>query len=216
MNVAQSMIPVLDQLASQGANEVSRLIKAAYEMGREDMRSELMALLSPSRESGNFERSDQVIVEGTVAKARPGTVRPAILDLINHANGLQTEQIIRTTGFKQNSVRGTISTLAKEGKIERRENGWVKKIGAPAQAEAPKNLRRLMPSSDKRFATASNPSRRANEGQVGHVNITVDKPALRGSQPRGAVTTCLVGMVCRLRQGIQRVKSRRSAEKRAN
>jgi hypothetical protein len=133
-------IPELDKLASRASADITRALWEAYEIGREDMRRELMALLSPSR---NDAPPPGPLYDTNAseprAKAPPGTVRPAILSMIELSSGVTTEHIIRTTGFKENSVRGTLSTLAKELRIERRGNEWfVKKIkasdGEPTEA----------------------------------------------------------------------------------
>jgi DeoR/GlpR family transcriptional regulator of sugar metabolism len=70
----------------------------------------------------------------TSTKAPPGTVRPAIVKMIEQSPGVSTEQILAATGFKENSVRGTLSTLHKEGKITRNAQGyWIKKLEASAE-----------------------------------------------------------------------------------
>jgi hypothetical protein len=138
MNVAQSMIPHLEKISSTATAEIARLVREAYELGREDMRRELVALLSPA--SG-----DAVTLVGEVhvpniasartsTKAPPGTVRPAILKMIEQSPSVSTEQILVATGFKENSVRGTLSTLHKEGKIKRNAQGcWIRILEAPAE-----------------------------------------------------------------------------------
>jgi hypothetical protein len=125
------LIPQLEKISSGAAADIARLIREAYDLGRGDMRRELMALLSPA--SG-----DTVSVVGEVhvpniatarasTKAPPGTVRPAILKMIEQSPGVSTEQILAATGFKENSVRGTLSTLVKEGRIERHLKTWMAK-----------------------------------------------------------------------------------------
>jgi hypothetical protein len=133
-----SLIPQLDKLAVRATADIASLIRDAYEMGREDMRRELVALLSPA--SG-----DAVALVGEVhvpniasartsTKAPPGTVRPAILKMIEQSPSVSTEQILAATGFKENSVRGTLSTLHKEGKIKRNAQGcWIRILETPAE-----------------------------------------------------------------------------------
>jgi hypothetical protein len=133
MTTIPKSIPELDKLASQATDYVARLVREAYEMGRQDMRRELMALLSPSRTD---EVSTRLHYDTNASeprtKAPPGTVKPAILALIQQSPGVTTEHVISTTGFKENSVRGTLSTLAKEDRITRSRNKWfVKTIKAP-------------------------------------------------------------------------------------
>ena len=131
-------IPELDKLTSLATDYVARLLRETYEIGRQDMRRELMALLSPSPNDtaptrlhysgGPHDQTDEV----PKTKAPPGTVRPAIIKMIERSSGVSTEQILTATRFKENSVRGTLSTLAKEGRIERRGGEWfVKNIKAP-------------------------------------------------------------------------------------
>jgi Replication protein A C terminal len=133
------MIPELEKIASRATVDLARLLREAYELGREHMRRELMALLSPSHDADTIAPvgalpDTNVAIARTSAKAPPGTVRPAILSMIESSNGVQVAEIIRATGFKENSVRGTVSTLAKEGKIYRNLNGWVaKKLEASAR-----------------------------------------------------------------------------------
>jgi hypothetical protein len=90
-----------------------------------------MELLAPERSYDGIASTGplpDVSVARTSGKAPPGTVKPAILNLIETSSGLLTEQIVKITGFKENSVRGTISALSKEGKIRRNGGGhWIKK-----------------------------------------------------------------------------------------
>jgi hypothetical protein len=125
----------MENLATKAAADLRRLIDEAYRIGREDMRRELMALLSPSDGAPNIGPlpGTDVAIARTSAKAPPGTVRPAIVKMIVESSGVSTEQILAATGFKENSVRGTLSTLHKEGKIARNAQGhWIKKLEAPA------------------------------------------------------------------------------------
>jgi hypothetical protein len=138
-------IPELDKLTSQATDYGARAIRQAYEMGRQDMRRELMALLSPSpndeaptRPHYDTNAQDAPVLK---TKAPPGTVRPGILRLIEESSGVTTEHILSTTGFKENSVRGTLSTLAKEGKIERRLNEWFVKYIKASDGETSETAR---------------------------------------------------------------------------
>ena len=118
MSIALQVIPSLDKIAARATADIASLIREAYELGREDMRKELLTLLHPAPRQGAIHASDIAPAEVTT-KAPPGTVRPAILKMIEQSPGVSTEQILAATGFKENSVRGTLSTLAKEGSIER-------------------------------------------------------------------------------------------------
>jgi hypothetical protein len=105
---------------------------------RDRRHSELMALLSPA--SGNTVATVGEVHVATIAsvrtstKAPPGTVRPAIFKMIEESSGVSTDQILTATCFKENSVRGTLSTLHKEGKIARNAQGyWIRILEAPAE-----------------------------------------------------------------------------------
>jgi hypothetical protein len=135
MTIAPQVIPALNNLSARATADIESLVRKAYEMGREDMRRELMALLSPSARGGVEATTPtsygyDAAVATAPAKAPPGTVRPAILKMIETSPGVSTEQILTATGFKENSVRGTLSTLHKERKIARNAEGqwivWIK------------------------------------------------------------------------------------------
>jgi hypothetical protein len=132
------LIPDLEKIASRATADIARLLREAYELGRGDMRRELMALLSPA--SGNTVATVGEVHVATIAsvrtstKAPPGTVRPAIFKMIEESSGVSTDQILTATCFKENSVRGTLSTLHKEGKIARNAQGyWIRILEAPAE-----------------------------------------------------------------------------------
>ena len=97
-------------------------------MGRADMRRELMAILSPpSHEDAGVSVSWRVQnLPQAEGKLPPGTVKPTILKLVmDTPGGLPTEEIIAKTGFKENSVRGTLSGLLKLGQVFRSGKNWV-------------------------------------------------------------------------------------------
>jgi hypothetical protein len=101
------------------------------------MKRELMALLSPSdTKAPDSSPSPNASVSRSPAKAAPGTVKPGILRILEESP-LSTEQIIKLTGFKENSVRGTLSTLLKAGEIERDGSLWKKKASISEPMEAP-------------------------------------------------------------------------------
>lgn len=60
-------------------------------------------------------------------KQPPGTVKPAVLKSIqNSPNGLSIRQIEQKTGFKSNSIRGTVWLLQKEGSVKKGEGSlWL-------------------------------------------------------------------------------------------
>jgi hypothetical protein len=129
--ITSPLPPSLENIGSQATADMARLLVQAYMIGREDMRRELMVLLAPKGEKPAPPFPDtNIAVASAPIKAPPGTVKPAILRMVETSPGLLTEQIISATGFKENSVRGTLSTLLKQGKIERNGAYWVKKADA--------------------------------------------------------------------------------------
>jgi hypothetical protein len=129
----------LEKLEAKATADIGIRLKEAYDLGRSDMRCELMTLLSIPQDSGDAIPKGGPLgaVVRTAAKAPPGTVRPAILAMIEASEGLLTEQILKATGFKENSVRGTLSNLQKQGEIERSAGRWIRKKSkdGPAVAE---------------------------------------------------------------------------------
>jgi hypothetical protein len=138
-------IRLIESLTSRAAADIGRVIEEAYRQGREDMKRELMAVLSPSApRSANTTVSLGItklaVVPQTGGKLPPGTVKPTILKLImDTPGGLPTEEIIAKTGFKENSVRGTLSGLLKLGQVFRSGKNWVTNAEAPVKlsTEAP-------------------------------------------------------------------------------
>jgi hypothetical protein len=113
----------IENILSRTAQELRKLIDEAYEAGRVDMKRELAAFLA----DGNtplIKRTVSLAASSEV-RAQAGTVKPAIKALIENANnGIPASDIIEKTGFKENSVRGTLSALKTEGFAERRGELW--------------------------------------------------------------------------------------------
>ena len=59
------------------------------------------------------------------SRAAPGSVKPAILEMIKKQPGLTPDQIQAKSGAKHNSVRGTLWALEKEGKVERHDGKYA-------------------------------------------------------------------------------------------
>ncbi|SFK39341.1 hypothetical protein [Methylocapsa palsarum] len=135
----------IDQIIPRETEHLRSLLEAAFEAGRaaerEAMKRQLLAVLSPSElniENVPMAQTglDTVSQRGPLAdehiaathaetRAQPGTVKPVIKGLIETAkNGILTSTIIERTGFKENSVRGTLSALKSEGFAERRGDLW--------------------------------------------------------------------------------------------
>jgi hypothetical protein len=113
----------IEDLISLATQDARKLMEAAYEAGRADMRRELFAILAEPTEI-TLTGSD---AELHVGRAPSGTVKPTIKTLIENAQtGILTSEIIEKTGFKENSVRGTLSALKAENFAYRKGDLWFK------------------------------------------------------------------------------------------
>jgi len=122
----------IEAVLSRATQDVRKLLEEAFEAGRAEGKREIAALLS------NVLRPQEFVPIGTPlpllhaaianseCRAPSGTVKPAIKELIEKApNGIRASDIIERTGFKDNSVRGTLATLRSEGFAERHGELWV-------------------------------------------------------------------------------------------
>ena len=122
----------IENILSRATQDVRKLIEEAYEAGRgsarDEIRAGLYAYLSSGGEPtflGSIDTPVIAATEQTTERAPSGTVKPGIKALIENArNGITASQIIEKTGFKENSVRGTLSALKAEGVAERRGELW--------------------------------------------------------------------------------------------
>jgi hypothetical protein len=117
----------IEYLLSRATQSVRKLLEEAYAAGRakerEDMKRELTTFLSRGNEAQVTVARPAINSNG---RAPSGTVKPAIKELIEKApNGIRASDIIKTTGFKDNSVRGTLAALRAEGFAERHGELWV-------------------------------------------------------------------------------------------
>ena len=129
-------------LLEQAGLAHKKLLDEAFERGREVGRSEAMAEFKARlagltdtliRSDAEAPESEQPTDKGVGAereaevqdtkRASPGSVKPTIAKLVSERPGITTRDVERLTGFKLNTIRGTIWTLQKEGVIERREEG---------------------------------------------------------------------------------------------
>jgi hypothetical protein len=119
----------IEDILSRATNGLRELLKEAYEAGRYDMRRELAAFLTGVDTPQSTMRSaipvPTAIPVPDEGRAPAGTVKPAIKALIeNAAKGITASEIIEKTGFKENSVRGTLSALKTEGFAARQGDLW--------------------------------------------------------------------------------------------
>jgi hypothetical protein len=107
----------LDKIISASSETLRPLIEKAFELGYDaavaEMKTKLADLtpLNPNEESSG--------------RAKSGSVKPAIRQMIVETNvGLTLDEIVKATGFKPNSVRGTLWTLSREGLAVKHKNRW--------------------------------------------------------------------------------------------
>lgn len=117
----------LNEILKSGGVTLERLLREAFEAGvaagREDIRRQLQGFFdAPSSRRGH----PAIVVAPSDVRAAPGTVKPTILRHIEESSfqGITTEELIAETGFKPNSVRGTVSTLQSERAIAKVGDKW--------------------------------------------------------------------------------------------
>ncbi len=89
-------------------------------------------------------KKPKVVARGVKSepKARTKGVKEAILGLIASEPAATTERIILLTGFKDNSVRGTLMAMQKKGLVRRDENKvWTKVSGLSTNGGADSDAR---------------------------------------------------------------------------
>ncbi len=109
----------------------TELIREAFEAGRnagraeaDDLRAKMAALISVDVATPLPLRATTMVVSSG-DRATQGSVKPTIAKLIaESAAGMTPGEIIEVTGFKPNSVRGTLWTLMHDGAIVKREGRW--------------------------------------------------------------------------------------------
>jgi hypothetical protein len=142
----------LGDILSDGSASLEALLKEAFDAGKAEAAAEMRAKMAVvidnvsggSTDTPPHEASSKaakllasVPTQVSEGRATPGTVKPHIISLISQAgsNGISTDELISVTGFKPNSVRGTVSTLQIENTIRRVGNRWVSAAQPPTEAE---------------------------------------------------------------------------------
>jgi hypothetical protein len=115
-------------------------------VGRAEAANEISAkLVELSHGKAHFGVSSTASAESIVPlpegdRAPQGTVKPRLLELISREKGASVREM-ETIGIKHNSIRGTVYSLHKEGKIERRGDRWF----AVGKIEAKESSREEIP-----------------------------------------------------------------------
>lgn len=101
-----------EEAAQQLAAEIAQLVEH-ISRGFDKPTDSLTITDADKAQAQNFARG------ASTDRAAPGSVKPAILKLIQGSNGMTLREIEQETGFKYNSVRGTLWQLQQEGEIEK-------------------------------------------------------------------------------------------------
>ena len=141
----------LDEIASDVPGLIQPLLSEAYEAGRKAgyqeasaaLKAKLFGVLKDGSDEVALPTESSFLSEGgsvsgdepdsaltmsdrtTPRRATPGSVKPAILKYLSDSRGgLSVDDIVTATGFKPNSVRGTLWTLGNEGSASKRLGKW--------------------------------------------------------------------------------------------
>lgn len=137
-------------------SDMTRLVREAHELGMIEaetiVKAKVEAIFDRFPGSGYEAVVKQAIgpghpraERGDLVRAAPGTVKPVIVQMIvGSHDGYTMEELVDKTGFKPNSVRGTLSTLREEGKITKIGDKWhsaERLVTEPRQAPGAPDLR---------------------------------------------------------------------------
>lgn len=134
----------IQKMISDAADALRPLIEEAFAAGKDEGRREaadefkakIGAILGEESAPSKPSTPSVTGAPDEEARAPSGTVKPAVLRLIRESQGgITTTEITRLTGFKHNSIRGTLWGLQKEGKITKRGNRWVGHTASDAEPE---------------------------------------------------------------------------------
>lgn len=136
----------LNDIISESAEVLRPLLQEAFEAGKTvgrheaaiDLRTKIDGVLSADAAGKLVHVSPKIPANGVNPKrAVSGSVKPVIANLIKGAaSGLTIDDIAKATGFKVNSIRGTLWTLGKERAAVKRKGRWFP-LGSPkGEAEA--------------------------------------------------------------------------------
>lgn len=152
----------LAAIISDAATSLRPLLQEAFEAGRrvghdegrrdasEELRSRLSGIFEETSGQGKPEihpaeavRSPSAVVSD-VERAPVGTVKPMVLKMLReNPSGLSVAELTARTGFKKNSVRGTLWGIKQDGDAERRGERWfaiAKERAAGLESEGAKSI----------------------------------------------------------------------------
>jgi len=134
----------LESIIADAAESQRRLLEEAFEAGRAvgrqeaatDLRAKIDGVLSQGEPAPMATFVKPSI--GNDKRAVSGSVRPTIERMIiDHAStGLTLDEIEKATGFKHNSIRGTLWTLGNQGIAHKFHGRWFPKASVENKTEA--------------------------------------------------------------------------------
>lgn len=113
----------MSQTLSKIEVSVSRLVREAYEAGRESLRHELLIWLQAQTADSTPTYLAPTIPPMRTTRAPMGTVRPVIISLLKDFPGLTMQDVSRRTSINSNSIRATLSQLGRAGLARRDADG---------------------------------------------------------------------------------------------
>lgn len=148
----------IDQIKTDAGKSLEQLLTEAFEAGRVVGREESAAEFREFRNKLAHILDAEPVQAGPIAmehqaggRATPGSVKPAILNLIIANPGLSQDEIQQKTGFKPNSVRGTLWTLSAQDKAIHKVSGYwypgpekEEPAGTPSQDAPTGSIRRKL------------------------------------------------------------------------
>jgi hypothetical protein len=119
----------LDRAFVSGTEYASSLFKERMEV----IRPQLDTLLKMTREVTEIverqKKANTAVSEiqqpPEEGRAALGTVKPKVLELVSRPNGASVQEL-EAIGIKPNSIRGTLYSLQKDKKIEKRGGRWFR------------------------------------------------------------------------------------------
>ncbi|CAO4139439.1 hypothetical protein [Methylorubrum aminovorans] len=130
---------LIDQLAHQHRVDLDAAFERGREVGRQEAVTAFKARLASLTDMSDLTAGAAIDARADVSKAGedtggadtgsadrapPNSIKPALARLIREQPGLTTMDIRRITGFKPNTIRGTLYALGKEGEIKHSEGRW--------------------------------------------------------------------------------------------
>lgn len=149
------MARTIDQIKASASASFDQLLSEAFEagrvIGRGEAASELRNKLADFLDVEPVAAGPIIMEHQAGGRATPGSVKPTILNLIIENPGLSQDEIQQKTGFKPNSVRGTLWTLSAQDKAIHKVSGYwypgpekEEPAGTPSQDAPTGSIRRKL------------------------------------------------------------------------